>query len=125
MLHVKLLLLLACASLAYSQTFGDVSGEVKDSTAPSFSQAKVTATNTGTHTSRETLTNEAGIYRFPWLVPGMYAVRVEAGGFPAAVRSNIELQVQQSASNPAAGFGRIRTTAISMRQVQFGLKYIF
>ncbi|MGH9657610.1 MAG: TonB-dependent receptor domain-containing protein, partial [Bryobacteraceae bacterium] len=84
-------------SLAYAQTFGDISGEVKDSTGAIVPQAKLIVTNTGTNTSRETVTNEAGIYRFPSLVPGMYSVKVEAGGFRAAVRGNIELQVQQSA----------------------------
>jgi hypothetical protein len=60
-------------------------------------QAMVTVTNTATNTTRSTMTNEVGFYRFPALVPGIYSVRVEANGFRAAVRGNIELQVQQSA----------------------------
>jgi len=91
-------LFLACWSgLAYGQTFGDISGEVKDSTGAVVPQARITVTNTGTNTSRDTVTNEAGLYRFPALAPGMYTIRAEAGGFRAAVRSNVELQVQQAA----------------------------
>ena len=47
--------------------------------------------------SRTTRTNEAGIYSFPAMVPGPYQVKVEAPGFQSTVRSNIELQVQQTA----------------------------
>ncbi|MBM3783803.1 MAG: carboxypeptidase regulatory-like domain-containing protein [Acidobacteria bacterium] len=94
----RFLLILAFSLTARSQTFGDITGEVKDSTGAVVPSARVTATNSATNTSRDTVTNEAGIYRFPSLVPGMYAVRVEASGFRAAVRNGIELQVQQTAT---------------------------
>jgi hypothetical protein len=86
------------AALAHAQTFGDISGEVKDASGAVIPQAKVIVTNERTNTSRETVTNEQGLYRFPSLAPSLYSVRVEASGFRAAVRSGIELQVQQSAS---------------------------
>jgi protocatechuate 3,4-dioxygenase beta subunit len=78
---------------AFSQTFGEITGEVKDSAGAIIVGAKVTATNTGTSASRETLTTNAGVYSFPSLQPGAYEVRVEQAGFRAAV-SRIELQVQ-------------------------------
>jgi hypothetical protein len=82
---------------AFGQTFGDISGEVMDGSGAVIPGASVVVTNVGTNTSRNTETNDAGLYRFPSLVPGIYTVRVQAEGFRAAVRSNIELQVQQSA----------------------------
>ena len=57
----------------------------------------VTVTNTGTNVSRTTNTNDAGVYSFPSLVPGTYQVKVEAPGFQPMVRTDIDLQVQQTA----------------------------
>jgi hypothetical protein len=96
---VKLLLclLVFSVSVTYAQTFGDISGEVKDTSGAVIPGATVITTNTNTNTSRNTVTNEAGLYRFPSLVPGLYSVRVEADGFRSTVRSGVELQVQQAA----------------------------
>ncbi len=82
---------------ASAQTFGDISGEVTDPSGSIIPGANVTLTNLGTGGSRATTANEAGLYRFPSLAPGMYSVRIEAEGFRASVRTDIELQVQQSA----------------------------
>jgi hypothetical protein len=82
---------------ASAQTFGDITGEVKDPSGAVAPNASITATNTATNVSRTTRTNEAGIYSFPALIPGTYQVRVEASGFQPVVRSNIDLQVQQTA----------------------------
>src|SRR5713101_7152482 len=83
--------------VASAQTFGEITGEVKDQSGAVAPNASVTATNTATNASRNTRSNEAGIYSFPDLVPGPYQVKVEAPGFQPMVRSNIELQVQQTA----------------------------
>jgi len=94
-IRVLLLGLLACLPV-FSQTFGEITGEVKDAAGAIIVGAKVSATNTGTSAARDTLTNGAGVYAFPSLQPGAYDVRVEQPGFRAAV-SHIELQVQQTA----------------------------
>src|SRR5713101_8241504 len=80
-----------------AQTFGEITGEVKDQSGAVAPNASVTATNTATNASRTTRSNEAGIYSFPALLPGPYQIKVEAPGFQLVVRSNIELQVQQTA----------------------------
>src|SRR5712691_289232 len=80
-----------------AQTFGEITGEVKDQSGAVAPNASVTATNTATNASRTTRSNQAGIYSFPALVPGRYQVKVEAPGFQPVVRSDIELQVQQTA----------------------------
>src|SRR5712692_3774845 len=83
--------------VASAQTFGEITGEVRDQSGAVAPNAPITATNTATNASRTTRTNEAGVYNIPSLVPGTYQVRVEAPGFQSAVRNNIELQVQQAA----------------------------
>ena len=89
-------LLCAIAIPAVSQTFGDISGQVRDQSGAALPSSKVTATNTGTNASRITISNDEGLYTFPSLAPGSYSVRVEKDGFKASTRS-LELQVQQSA----------------------------
>src|SRR5262249_44674175 len=42
-------------------------------------------------------TNSSGVYSFPDLTPGRYQVKVAAPGFETVVKTNIELQVQQTA----------------------------
>src|ERR1700730_3986189 len=82
---------------ASAQTFGEITGEVHDQSGAAAPNAAVTVTNAGTSASRSTTTNDAGIYSFPSLAPGNYQVRVELQGFQPVVRSDIELQVQQTA----------------------------
>lgn len=81
----------------FSQTFGDISGEVRDSSGAAIPNARVVVINTDTNVSRETATNEAGAYSFPSLVPGPYRVRAEKEGFKSVTRTDLQLQVQQSA----------------------------
>jgi len=81
----------------FSQTFGEITAEVKDTAGAVIVGAKVTVTNTGTNATRETVTTGAGVYNFPSLQPRFYNIRVEQPGFRAAVENNIELQVQQTA----------------------------
>jgi len=97
-LHLLLLFLGIGLPVGVSaQTLGEITGEVTDPSGAITPGASVTATNMATNIARVTRTNEAGIYSFPALVPGTYQVKVEAPGFQQRVRSNIELQVQQTA----------------------------
>src|ERR1700736_6335792 len=82
---------------AFAQTSGSIAGEVKDQSGAVAPNASVTVTNSETNVARSTVTNAAGIYSFPDLTPGMYQVRVAAAGFATIVKTNIELQVQQTA----------------------------
>src|SRR5436190_3189539 len=98
----KLLLLIAgllCATFgpAAAQTVGEITGEVKDQSGAAVPNASVTATNTDTNIARTTVTNNVGVYSFPGLTPGIYQVKASAAGFQSVLRSNIELQVQQTA----------------------------
>ena len=99
MMRQLLLLVGLCLSAGFvsAQTFGEITGEVKDPSGAVAPNAPVTATNIATNAIRSTVTNLAGIYSFPALIPGNYQVKVEASGFQSVVRSNIELQIQQTA----------------------------
>jgi hypothetical protein len=79
------------------QTLATVTGEVHDSTGAAVAGATVTVRNTATNGVRIVTTNDEGIYAVPALIPGMYEVKTEKAGFKAATRTNIELQVQQTA----------------------------
>lgn len=91
------LLCLTASVAAFGQTFGDISGLVRDPSGAVIAGATVTATNISTNAVRSSTTNQAGLYSFPSLPPGTYNVRVETPGFKAATRNQVELQVQQSA----------------------------
>ena len=84
------------ATGVFGQTLGGIVGDVKDASGAVITGATVTVTNSGTNAARSMTSNEAGLYSFPALVPGMYTVRVETPGFRPAARS-LELQVQQTA----------------------------
>jgi hypothetical protein len=79
------------------QTFGDISGEVRDSSGAVIAGARVSITNTGTGATRENVSNESGLYSFPSLAPGTYNLRAEKQGFKSASVASFQLQVQQSA----------------------------
>src|SRR5713226_1965438 len=80
-----------------SQTFGEISGEVRDPSGSAVVGASVTATNTANGAIRSVVTNDAGLYSFPSLQPGIYSVKVTLQGFQAVTRPDVELQVQQTA----------------------------
>src|SRR6476646_1438098 len=87
--------LLLCAPLL-AQSFGTITGAVKDSTGAVVPGATVTVVNKGTNSTRTTSSNEVGLYEFPALPPGLYTVKTELDGFKTTSR-DLELQVQQTA----------------------------
>ena len=99
MRRLLLLFLFFCVafSIAYAQTAGAITGEVTDSSGALVPNASVTVTNLATNVMRSTQTNASGLYSIPDLPPGMYSVRVVMSGFDTIVKTNIEIQVQQTA----------------------------
>ncbi len=90
-------LCIALAIPAIGQTFGEITGLVRDQSGAALVNAQVTVVNAETNATRTTESNEAGAFAFPALPPGTYNVRVEKQGFRAAVQNGVLLQVQQSA----------------------------
>ena len=63
-----------------AQTFGEITGEIRDSSGAVVTDAGVTVTNRATNVTRTGVTNESGVYSFPSLPPGLYELRVEKAG---------------------------------------------
>lgn len=101
-LIVRLAFIIALALPSSAQTFGEITGVVSDPSGSAIAGANITITNKATGAARTVASNESGIYSVPSLLPGLYDLRVEKEGFRAAVRSSIELQVQQTARVDAA-----------------------
>jgi hypothetical protein len=93
------ILCVACilAVCATAQTTGEITGVVTDSSGAAIQGAVVSVTNKGTNATRQTSTNDEGVYAFPSLLPGLYSVKIEHQGFKSSVRENITLEVQQTA----------------------------
>ncbi len=82
---------------AFAQTAGSITGEVRDPSNAFVASASITVTNSATNAERSTTTNTSGIYSFPDLTPGVYSVKAVSPGFDVVVKTNVELQVQQTA----------------------------
>src|SRR5918996_852611 len=86
--------LLVCTSLAWAQTpSGEISGTIVDSSGSVLPGVRVTLTNAATNATRLTQSNESGVYVFPAVPPGTYALKVELEGFSTAEQTNINVQV--------------------------------
>ena len=88
-----LLLLFGSFTAGKSQTFGEITGTVTDSSGAVVAGAAVTVTNTATSVERRVETNEAGNYNVPFLNPGSYDITAQLSGFKAAARTGLVLQV--------------------------------
>src|SRR5262245_11805549 len=83
-------LFLSIQVLAQS-TNASVSGTVTDSTGAVLPGLTVTATNNATGVVATVLSNEAGVYNFAGLLPGLYTVKAELTGFQTQTYTNVEL----------------------------------
>jgi hypothetical protein len=98
LLKLAMLIFALCLPIgvATAQTFGAITGEVRDQSGAITPNVPVTAINVATNVERSTATNESGVYSFPDLIPASYQVRVVAPGFQS-MQSTVEIQVQQTA----------------------------
>ncbi|HUQ92680.1 MAG TPA: carboxypeptidase-like regulatory domain-containing protein [Bryobacteraceae bacterium] len=79
---LPLLLLLASTGPATAQIIsGTISGTVVDATDAAVVGASVTLINKGTQAIRETKADQAGLFGFASVQPGMYTLRISAAGF--------------------------------------------
>ncbi|PYR95801.1 MAG: hypothetical protein DMG12_27905 [Acidobacteria bacterium] len=81
----------------WAQATAQISGTVKGQTGAVIPGAKVSATQTDTGVTRDTLTNQTGSYVLPMLSIGPYRLEVALQGFQTYVQTGIVLQVD---SNP-------------------------
>jgi outer membrane receptor protein involved in Fe transport len=89
------LFMLLAPSAAFGQAvYGNIVGTVTDPQGAAIANAKVVITDTARQTSVTTATNADGNFTQRGLIAGAYQLRVEAGGFKAAV-SNVIVSVDQ------------------------------
>jgi hypothetical protein len=88
--------LLISATMAFSQgNTGRILGTVTDQTGGAVVGAAVTVTNVQTGVGRDLVTDNAGQYAAPNLLPGTYTVHASAKGFKTVDRQNILLEVDK------------------------------
>src|SRR5439155_17046053 len=84
------------SSSVFSQgSAGRILGSITDPTGAVIPGVTVTIRDVDRGATRTLLTDEAGLYNAPNLLPGTYTIRVELSGFASAERPNIKLEVGQ------------------------------
>lgn len=103
MIHLSKTLFVFCflaANSLFAQAiagFGGLSGVVRDASGSVVPNAKVIVANTSKGIERNLVTNDAGVFNAPALVPATgYTVQVTADGFSAYEAKNIEIFVGQN-----------------------------
>ncbi len=93
---VGVFLAFIAASPASGQVlYGGITGTVTDSTGGTVPAATVTITHKETNLSRETVTNDSGIYSFTNVQAGAYDIKVSLSGFREFVQTNVPVSVNQ------------------------------
>jgi hypothetical protein len=85
------LLLSAPLLLAQSRETGAIDGSVLDKDGVPLPGVTVTVSGPSLMGTRSAVTDASGLFRFPALPPGVYAVRAELQGFKTYVQENIRL----------------------------------
>ena len=75
---------------------GGLTGTVEDTSKASIPGVSITATNTETGVTTTAVTNEAGAYNIPSLIPGTYKLTAELAGFRGAGYTNIALGTNET-----------------------------
>jgi hypothetical protein len=90
------LLAIAIAPALHGQATGSFTGNVDDKSGSAIPAANVAVTSQATGLERDTKTDSSGHYLIPLLPVGTYNIKVDAGGFQAAVSKDLKLQVDES-----------------------------
>jgi hypothetical protein len=86
---LALALLLTAAAPAAAQLTGSINGNITDDHGAVLPGVRVTATSPALITPQVTQTNNEGVYRFPSVPPGTYALKIELAGFRTVERQDI------------------------------------
>jgi hypothetical protein len=90
-----------------------IKGTVTDQNDAVLAGAAVTVTSRERGTVRAALTNDEGVYQISLLQPGLYELRVEAGGFSREVRGDVRLTIGQVAVYDV----RLRVGSVAAEQI--------
>ena len=95
---LMLLAVFSGAPSARAQEFrGTISGTVMDTTGAVIPGASITLREVHTGTTSHTVSDGAGQYVVPFLLPGEYTISATAKGFEAVIRKDVLLESQQHA----------------------------
>ncbi len=75
---------------------GEISGVVVDPSGSAVPGVTITLTSAATNAVREVVTNSAGLYVIPSILPGTYTLKAQISGFRVMERRDIEVQVGSS-----------------------------
>jgi hypothetical protein len=89
---------LVSSTRAFAQLSAAISGVVTDESGARVSSARIDAVNLETQAPRNTITDDAGYYRFADLPVGRYELNVKKDGFQQLQRKGIDLAVGQEAA---------------------------
>ena len=90
------LVLLPAVNLLQAQSTGSIRGSVADNTGASIANAAVTITSPSTGLTRTQQSNDAGVFVFPDLPTGSYAITIVRNGFQTQKRAATELLTGQT-----------------------------
>src|ERR1700736_2987450 len=89
--------ILSLTTLAYAQSpNASATGRVTDSSKAIIVGARILAVNVGTNIRYEGVTNSAGEYYVPNLLPGTYRIEVEKTGFVSVIKPDVVLHIQET-----------------------------
>ncbi len=94
-LFLAIALLFPTAAQA-QESRGVITGKVQDASQSVVSGANVKINNVATGTTVPVVTNDAGLFQAPYLIPGTYQIVVEFRGFKRYVRDGILLRVNDT-----------------------------
>src|SRR5438552_19172414 len=75
------LVVVASVPMGAQVTGATISGTVKDSSGAVVPNANISVKNSATGTSRQTISDSAGLYSIPNLAPGNYDITISVPGF--------------------------------------------
>src|SRR5439155_23340414 len=92
------LVCLLLPNITFAQTGNaSVGGFVQDASRAFIPGVTVTATNTQTRVAAMVITNEAGAYNIPSLLPGTYRLSAELPGFKSRVFNDVQIGASNAA----------------------------
>lgn len=110
------LIMLAMPSSVHGQAAtasASADGTVTDTSGATVSGAEVSITNDATHETRKATTGSSGDYRFDFLVPGSYTVKVTKEGFKTGTANSVVLFVSHTTTvNMALEVGSTSQTVV-------------
>jgi hypothetical protein len=89
--YVAILGLAFSLALSAQEFRGTISGLITDATGGTIAGAKVTVTETHTNTKVQTVSESAGQYTAPFLLPGDYDIEAAMNGFKGYLRKGVHL----------------------------------